>query len=346
MTSTPGFIFDPVFLSMCFIIIASWWLCCLRGASSVKCSKFEDLPEHERRRLAFRQELIEAKTELFDLARAQHCAPLLLRLAWSDAAAFDPRREWPHCGGANGTVRTETELAHAANAGLGKAISYLAPLKKKFPRMSWADLIQMGGAVAVEVSGGPKIHMRYGRVDADPASIERVKSDQLPCPCYPFPDKAITPAIHVRNVFFRLGFDSEETVALMGGHTLGRAFKDRTGVCEHASGDQGATSYTRQNSVVRADGTSGVGMSGGQSWTKLWLQFDNSYFHRILHDKVDPELLWLPTDDALMENPEYRPAFLKFAKNQSAFFLAYAAAHKKMSELGSKFDPIDGIYLE
>ena len=309
-------------------------------------SMSEDMSLYENQRLAFRQQLIEARIELLDLVHAQKCAPILLRLAWSDAAAFNRRKEWPHCGGANGSIRAQVELEHPANAGLSKAINYLAPLKARFPRISWADLIQMGGAVAVESSGGPKIYMRYGRIDADLSSCDWVKSARLPCPCYPFPDKAITPAIHVRNVFFRLGFDSAETVALMGGHTLGRAFKDRTGVCEYASGDQGAARYTRQNSVVRADGTTGVGMAGGQSWTKLWLQFDNSYFHRVVADKVDPELLWLPTDDALIESPEYHPFFLKFAQNQSAFFLTYSAAHKKMSELGARFDPIDGIYLE
>ncbi len=41
-----------------------------------------------------------------------------------------------------------------------------------------------------------------------------------------------------------MGFLDNEIVALMGAHTIGRAFRDRSGVCENASGDQGATSYT------------------------------------------------------------------------------------------------------
>ena len=32
--------------------------------------------------------------------------------------------------------------------------------------MSWADLIQLASAVAIEHAGGPKIDMKYGRVDA------------------------------------------------------------------------------------------------------------------------------------------------------------------------------------
>lgn len=204
----------------------------------------------------------------------------------------------------------------------------------------------MSGALAVQMTGGPRIHMKYGRRDADSAPPRTPKSSRLPCPCYPFPDKAITPTVHVRNVFSRLGFSTAETVALMGGHTLGRAFKDRSGVCENQSGDQGATAYTRQNSVAKADGSAGVGMAGGMSWTKLWLQFDNSYFQQRLQTPADDALLWLPTDDALLQCPEYKPFFLKFAGNQDAFFITYSAAHKKMSELGAQFEPHEGIYLD
>lgn len=35
------------------------------------------------------------------------------------------------------------------------------------PLVSWADLIQMGGALGVELAGGPKIDMIYGRQDGE-----------------------------------------------------------------------------------------------------------------------------------------------------------------------------------
>ena len=76
----------------------------------------------------------------------------------------------------------------------------------------------------------------------------------------------------------------------------------------------------------------------GCSWTRNWLQFDNSYFRRIQEDTSDSsQLLWLPTDQALYDCPEFRPYFLKYARSQDAFFVDYAAAHVKMSELGAKF---------
>lgn len=79
-------------------------------------------------------------------------------------------------------------------------------------------------------------------------------------------------------------------------------------------------------------------MAGGCSWTRNWLQFDNSYYHRVEEDGNDAnQLLWLPTDQALYDCPEYRPYFIKYARSQEDFFTDYAAAHKKMSDCGAKF---------
>lgn len=41
----------------------------------------------------------------------------------------------------------------------------LTKIKNIYPDISWADIIQMGGALAVELSGGPRIDMLYGRED-------------------------------------------------------------------------------------------------------------------------------------------------------------------------------------
>lgn len=83
---------------------------------------------------------------------------------------------------------------------------------------------------------------------------------------------------------------------------------------------------------------SAIDVSVGCSWTRNWLQFDNSYFKRMEEDHSEAsQLLWLPTDQALYDCPEFRPYFLLYARNQEAFFADYASAHKKMSELGARF---------
>ena len=113
-------------------------------------------------------------------------------------------------------------------------------------------------------------------------------------------------------------------------------------------------------------------MAGGCSWTKNWLHFDNSYFKRIHglldgksptvssnfqsnnhkivqqisnNERDDDTLLWLATDWALYNSSEFRPHFMKYANDNDLFLYDYADAHKKMSELGAKFDPPEGIKL-
>ncbi|WVZ84006.1 hypothetical protein U9M48_031090 [Paspalum notatum var. saurae] len=71
------------------------------------------------------------------------------------------------------------------------------------------------------------------------------------------------------------------------------------------------------------------------AWTKDPLKFDNSYFVELL--KGDSEgLLKLPTDKALVEDPEFRKDVEQYAKDEEAFFRDYAESHKKLSELGFK----------
>ena len=108
----------------------------------------------------------------------------------------------------------------------------------------------------------------------------------------PYPGKAKGPGDHLRDVFYRMGLNDQEIVALSGrhhprmpdeqsdaleatwglekqvfvwyagAHTLGRAKPDRSGFGKES------TKYTKD----------GPGKPGGSSWTPEWLKFDNSYF--------------------------------------------------------------------
>ena len=47
---------------------------------------------------------------------------------------------WPACGGANGSIRFEPELAHGANAGLKKGVNFLKEFKERYrDRLAWYD---------------------------------------------------------------------------------------------------------------------------------------------------------------------------------------------------------------
>lgn len=90
--------------------------------------------------------------------------------------------------------------------------------------------------------------------------------------------------------------------------------------------------------ILRADGTEAKYTPGGSSWTEQWLVFDNSYFQTIPDPDADPELVKLATDNTLFDDADFKPFAEKFRDSQDAFFESYAKAHKKLSELGSKFE--------
>jgi L-ascorbate peroxidase len=190
---------------------------------------------------------------------------------------------------------------------------------------------------------------RYGRVDAsDPSqcSPEGNLPDAAPGPEGKYggaggtaPTEDTTPNGHLRKVFYRMGLNDEEIVALSGAHTFGRAYKDRSGLGAEK------TKFTDGSKQVRADGTEAKYTPGGSSWTERWLVFDNSYYQTIPDKSADPELLKLNTDCTLFDDEAFRPYAEKFRDSQDAFFEAYARAHAKLSELGSKFEPEGGIQL-
>jgi len=221
-------------------------------------------------------------------------------------------------------------LNHGANAGLINALKLIQPIKDKYPGITYADLFQLASAAAIEEAGGPKIPMKYGRVDV-------TAPEQCP-PEGRLPDAGPRdPAEHLRQVFYRMGLDDKEIVALSGAHTLGRARPDRSGW------GKPETKYTKD----------GPGEPGGQSWTVEWLKFDNSYFKDMKFlsqlpwkERADQDLLVLPTDAALFEDPSFKVYAEKYAEDQEAFFKDYAEAHAKLSNLGAKFDPPEGFTLD
>ncbi|RYR54477.1 hypothetical protein Ahy_A06g029760 [Arachis hypogaea] len=133
--------------------------------------------------------------------------------------------------------------------------------------------------------------------------------------------------------------------------------------CKPASEEAMAT-------IVKNLQKDGPGAPRGQSWTVQWLKFDNSYFKDI-KEKKDEDLLVLPTYAVLFEDPSFKVStwsFIfhgyftnshkikllcnlqvyaaKYVEDQVAFFNDYAEAHAKLSNLGAKFDPPEGIVLD
>ncbi|XP_024032890.1 L-ascorbate peroxidase 3 [Morus notabilis] len=163
---------------------------------------------------AYLKEIEKARRDLRALISSKNCAPIMLRLAWHDAGTYDVNTK---TGGPNGSIRNEHELSHGANNGLKIAINFCEEVKAKHPKITYADLYQLAGVVAVEVTGGPTIDFVPGRKD----SLESPEEGRLPDAKQGVP--------HLKDIFYRMGLSDKEIVALSGGHTLGKAHADRSG---------------------------------------------------------------------------------------------------------------------
>jgi len=165
-------------------------------------------------------------------------APLLIRLAWHSSGTYNKD---DGAGGSNGaTMRYALEAGDPENAGLAKARQYLEQVKEKHKGLSYADLWILAAYVALEHTGGPVVDFVGGRQDAPEAKA--VQPGRLPGA-----EKGIAPgfeldsegrlkgwenlAHHIRTeVFGRMGFDDQESVALItGGHVYGRCHTESSG---------------------------------------------------------------------------------------------------------------------
>ncbi|XP_068645607.1 L-ascorbate peroxidase 3-like [Aristolochia californica] len=160
------------------------------------------------------KEIEKARRNLRAFIANNKCAPIMLRLAWHDAGTFDVHTK---TGGPNGSIRNEEEIRHGSNNGLSIAVGFCEQMKAKHPKITYADLYQLAGVVAVEVAGGPTIDFVPGRKD----SLASPREGRLP--------DAKQGAQHLRDIFYRMGLTDKDIVALSGGHTLGKAHPDRSG---------------------------------------------------------------------------------------------------------------------
>jgi L-ascorbate peroxidase len=148
----------------------------------------------------------EVREYLVELMPLEH-APAHLRLAFHDAGTFDQQTQ---TGGAHGAVHLQEELQRGDNTGWGQeCIELLAEAKASYPSLSWADLVALGGAAAVQKCGGPVMPIDLGRTDAT-----------VPGPAHRLPGGYEGAAL-LKSMFARMGLGARELVALSGAHTLG-----------------------------------------------------------------------------------------------------------------------------
>ncbi|KAH7289635.1 hypothetical protein KP509_30G012400 [Ceratopteris richardii] len=230
----------------------------------------------------------------------------LLRLVFHDAGTYNNMTQ---TGGMNGSILLELERPE--NAGLGKSVKILEPVKTSldasmqglkifldfsyrsdintaclFWLVSWADLIAVAGAEAVSICGGPQIPVRMGRLDALIADPE----GELPAETFN--------ALRLKENFSRKGFTTRELVVLSGAHTLGNK---------------------------------GFGNP---------LVFDNSYFKVLLRKpwtEIGNEMgsmTGLPSDRSLVDDEECLRWINYYANDQEKFFEDFISAYVKLVNSG------------
>ena len=251
-----------------------------------------------------------------------HYGGLMIRMAWHSAGTY---RITDGRGGAGaGQQRFAPLNSWPDNANLDKARRLLWPIKQKYGRkISWADLMVLAGNVALESMGFKTFGFAGGRVDVwEPEELywgpegtwlgdERYSGErQLSEPLgavqmgliYVNPEgpngnpDPVAAAKDIRETFFRMAMNDEETVALIaGGHTFGKTHGagDPSFLGPEPEGgpleDQGLGWKSKHGTGVGADA-----ITGGPevTWTQTPIKWSNHFFDNLF--KYEWELMKSP----------------------------------------------------
>jgi catalase-peroxidase len=244
-----------------------------------------------------------------------HYGGLMIRMAWHSAGTY---RTTDGRGGAGaGQQRFAPLNSWPDNTNLDKARRLLWPIKQKYgQKISWADLMVLAGNVALESMGFKTFGFAGGRVDVwEPEELywgpegtwlgdERYSGErQLAEPLgavqmgliYVNPEgpngnpDPLAAAKDIRETFFRMAMNDEETVALIaGGHTFGKTHgagdpslmgpEPEAGALE----DQGLGWKSKHGTGIGADA-----ITGGPevTWTQTPTKWSNHFFKNLFENE-------------------------------------------------------------
>jgi len=241
--------------------------------------------------------------------------PTFVRLAWHASGTYS---KYDKTGGSNGSyMRYNPECNWGANAGLGIARALLDPVKAKHPGLSYADLWVFASKVAIEEMGGPTIPFTPGRTDDHKGTT--VPDGRLPDADKGNPKDTIS---HIRAVFEKYGFGDEGLVALSGAHALGRCHEDASGYW----GPWTNAETTFSNEYYR--------LLLEEKWTLKKTHKGKTWTGPEQYENPDGTLMMLPSDIALVQDPELRKYVEAFAADEELFFSKFAEYYGKLTTLG------------
>jgi catalase-peroxidase len=333
-----------------------------------------------------------------------HYGGLFIRMAWHSAGTY---RITDGRGGAGaGQQRFAPLNSWPDNANLDKARRLLWPIKQKYGRkLSWADLMVLAGNVALESMGFKTFGFAGGRADVwEPEELfwgpegtwlgdERYSGErQLAEPLgavqmgliYVNPEgpngnpDPVAAAKDIRETFFRMAMNDEETVALIaGGHSFGKT---------HGAGDPSLIGAEPEGAAIEDQGLgwkskhgTGIGadaITGGPevTWTQTPTRWSNLFFKNLFEneweltkspagakqwkakgaqptipDAFDKSKKHVPTmlttDLSLRLDPAYEKISRRFYENPDQFADAFARAwfkltHRDMGPIARYLGPL------
>ena len=244
-----------------------------------------------------------------------HYGGLFIRLAWHSAGTY---RITDGRGGAGaGQQRFAPLNSWPDNANLDKARRLLWPIKRKYgKKISWADLFVLSGNVALELMGFKTFGFAGGRADVwEPEELywgpegtwlgdERYSGERQlhellgavqmgliyvnPAGPNGNPDP-VAAAKDIRETFFRMAMNDEETVALIaGGHSFGKT---------HGAGDPSLVGPEPEGGAIEDQGlgwksTHGTGIgadaiTGGPevTWSQTPTKWSNHFFKNLFENE-------------------------------------------------------------
>ena len=333
-----------------------------------------------------------------------HYGGLMIRMAWHSAGTY---RITDGRGGAGaGQQRFAPLNSWPDNANLDKARRLLWPIKQKYGRkLSWADLMILAGNVALESMGFKTFGFAGGRADVwEPEELfwgpegtwlgdERYSGErQLAEPLgavqmgliYVNPEgpngnpDPLAAAKDIRETFFRMAMNDEETVALIaGGHSFGKT---------HGAGDPSLVGADPESGALEDQGLgwkskygTGIGadaITGGPevTWTQTPTKWSNLFFKNLFEyeweltkspagakqwkakgaeasipDAYDKSKKHVPTmlttDLSLRLDPAYEKISRRFYEHPDQFADAFARAwfkltHRDMGPIARYLGPL------
>jgi catalase-peroxidase len=333
-----------------------------------------------------------------------HYGGLMIRMAWHSAGTY--RITDGRGGAGSGQQRFAPLNSWPDNANLDKARRLLWPIKQKYGRkISWADLMILAGNVALESMGFKTFGFAGGRADVwEPEELywgpegtwlgdERYSGErQLAEPLgavqmgliYVNPEgpngkpDPVAAARDIRETFFRMAMNDEETVALIaGGHTFGKT---------HGAGDPSLIGPAPEAGAIEDQGLGwkskhgkGLGsdtITGGPEviWSQTPTKWSNHFFDNLFKYEWEltksPAGAWqwqakgadaaipdafdkskkrvptmLTTDLSLRFDPIYEKISRRFQKNPDQFADAFARAwfkltHRDMGPIARYLGPL------